>query len=36
MAKQSAGFPYATHLNVLFPALEKIELDPLVAAVRDQ
>jgi mannose-6-phosphate isomerase-like protein (cupin superfamily) len=28
--------PYATHLNVLFPALEKIELDPLVAAVRDQ
>ena len=32
----SAQFPYATHLNVLFPPLEKIELDPLVAAVRDQ
>ena len=32
----STAFPYATHLNVLFPALEKIELDPLVAAVRDQ
>ena len=28
-------FPYATHLNVLFSPLEKIELDPLVAAVRD-
>ena len=35
----SAGlspYPYATHLNVLFGALEKIELDPLVSAVRDQ
>ena len=32
----SPAFPYATHLNVLFPALEKIELDPLVDAVRDQ
>lgn len=31
-----SAFPYATHLNVLFPALEKIELDPLVDAVRDQ
>ncbi len=30
------AFPYATYLNVLFPALERIELDPLVAAVRDQ
>ena len=29
------AFPYATHLNVLFPPLEKIALDPLVAAVRD-
>ena len=29
-------YPYATHLNVLFPALEKIALDPLVAAVRDE
>lgn len=29
-------FPYATHLDVLFPALEKIALDPLVAAVRDE
>jgi mannose-6-phosphate isomerase-like protein (cupin superfamily) len=32
----SSAFPYATHLNVLFPALEKIELDALVDAVRDQ
>ena len=30
------AFPYATHLNVLFPALEKISLDPIVAAVRDR
>ena len=29
------AFPYATHLDVLFPALEKVSLDPLVAAVRD-
>jgi mannose-6-phosphate isomerase-like protein (cupin superfamily) len=31
----SSAFPYATHLNVLFDPLEKISLDPLVAAVRD-
>ena len=30
------AYPYTTHLNVLFPPLEKIELDPLVAAVRDR
>ena len=30
------AYPYATHLNVLFPALETIALDPLVAAVRDR
>ena len=29
-------FPYATHLDVKFGGLEKIELDPLVEAVRDQ
>ena len=29
------AFPYATHLNVLYPALEKFALDPLVSAVRD-
>jgi mannose-6-phosphate isomerase-like protein (cupin superfamily) len=32
----SSPYPYATHLNVLFGALEKIELGPLVSAVRDQ
>jgi mannose-6-phosphate isomerase-like protein (cupin superfamily) len=26
-------FPYDTRLNVLFPSLEKIALDPLIAAV---
>lgn len=30
------SYPYATHLDVLFPPLEKIALDPLVGAVRDQ
>ena len=30
-----SAFPYATHLNVLFNPLEKIALDPLVAAVSD-
>ena len=34
--RDSASFPYATHLNVLFAPLEKIELDPLVGAVSDQ
>ena len=33
---ESSAYPYATHLNVLFGALETIELDPLVSAVRDQ
>ncbi len=28
-------YPYATHLNVLYPALQKFALDPLVAAVQD-
>ncbi len=32
----ATDFPYATHLNVLFPPLEKIELGLLVAAVQDQ
>ena len=31
----ASAFPYATHLDILFPALEKIELDPLVDRVRD-
>ena len=35
-ADPSVAYPYATHLDVLFPALEKIALDPLVASVRDQ
>ena len=28
-----ASFPYDTRLNVLFPPLEKISLDPIVAGV---
>ena len=34
-SSSSSAFPYATHLNILFRPLEKIALDPLVAAVRD-
>ena len=33
---QPSEFPYATHLNILLDPLQKIALDPLVAAVRDQ
>jgi mannose-6-phosphate isomerase-like protein (cupin superfamily) len=32
----AAAFPYATHLDILFPALEKIALDPLVDSVSDE
>jgi mannose-6-phosphate isomerase-like protein (cupin superfamily) len=35
ISSTSSEFPYATHVNVLFNPLEKIALDPLVAAVRD-
>jgi mannose-6-phosphate isomerase-like protein (cupin superfamily) len=31
----TSAFPYATHLDVLMPPLTRLELDPLVAAVRD-
>lgn len=31
-----SAFPYATHLNVLFPQLTKIALDPVVGAVKDR
>jgi mannose-6-phosphate isomerase-like protein (cupin superfamily) len=34
MTESPSEFPYETHLNVLFEPLEKIALDPLVAAVR--
>jgi mannose-6-phosphate isomerase-like protein (cupin superfamily) len=34
-AQQPQPFPYATHLDVKFGALEKFALDPLVASVRD-
>lgn len=35
-ASTSSAFPYATHLNVLFPSMQTIALDPLVAAVKDR
>jgi mannose-6-phosphate isomerase-like protein (cupin superfamily) len=33
---QSKAYPYATHLNVLFPPMQKIAVAPLVAQVRDR
>jgi hypothetical protein len=33
---QSAAFPYTTHLNILFPHLEKFDLRKLAGAVTDQ
>jgi mannose-6-phosphate isomerase-like protein (cupin superfamily) len=30
------AFPYATHLNVLFPSLAKIALDPVIDVVTDR
>ena len=35
-ALPASAFPYATHLDVLFPPLAKIDLDPLVSSVQDQ
>lgn len=34
--RDPSTFPYATHLDIKFPALAKIDLDSLVAGVRDQ
>ncbi len=31
-----SAFPYATHLDVMFPALAKVDLDPVIAGVRDR
>lgn len=33
---EAAAFPYATHLDILFPQLEKIDLPALVDTVRDR
>jgi mannose-6-phosphate isomerase-like protein (cupin superfamily) len=32
----ASAYPYATHLDIRFPALETIALDPVIAAVTDQ
>jgi mannose-6-phosphate isomerase-like protein (cupin superfamily) len=34
-ATPPSAFPYATHLNVLYDALQKFALDPLVGTVQD-
>jgi hypothetical protein len=34
--EDSDAFPYATHLNVLFPQLAKIDVPALAGAVKDQ
>jgi mannose-6-phosphate isomerase-like protein (cupin superfamily) len=31
-----SAYPYATHLDVLYPPLTHIDLDPVIEAVRDQ
>jgi mannose-6-phosphate isomerase-like protein (cupin superfamily) len=33
---QEKAYPYATHLNVLFPPMQKIAVGPLVAQVKDR
>ena len=35
-ATEPASYPYATHLNVLFPALETIDVQKLVEACTDR
>jgi mannose-6-phosphate isomerase-like protein (cupin superfamily) len=35
-AGEAAAFPYATHLNILFPHLEKIDVAALATAVQDR
>jgi mannose-6-phosphate isomerase-like protein (cupin superfamily) len=35
-ADSDAAFPYATHLNILFPSLEKIDVKALAAMVEDR
>jgi mannose-6-phosphate isomerase-like protein (cupin superfamily) len=36
LAAAGDAFPYATHLDIRFPPLAKIALDPLIASVRDR
>lgn len=35
-AGSSTSFPYATHLNILFPHLEKIDVAALAGSVKDK
>jgi mannose-6-phosphate isomerase-like protein (cupin superfamily) len=35
-ANQSAAFPYTTHLNILFPHLERFDVGNLAGGVTDQ
>ena len=32
----ASAFPYATHLNILFPALSRVDVPGLVSQVKDQ
>jgi mannose-6-phosphate isomerase-like protein (cupin superfamily) len=36
MSTASPAFPYATHLNILFPALERFDVHVLAGKVADQ
>src|SRR5262245_57987508 len=33
---EAGAFPYATHLNILFPQLAKVDVSALVAVCKDQ
>ena len=33
---EATPYPYVTHLNVLYPQLEKVDVPSLIAAVKDQ
>lgn len=35
-ARPVESYPYATHLDILFPPMERIDVDALVAQVRDE
>src|SRR5687767_6697098 len=35
-SRDASAFPYATHLDIRFPSLTKIDLDPVIDAVKDR
>jgi mannose-6-phosphate isomerase-like protein (cupin superfamily) len=35
-SQDASAFPYATHLDIRYPSLTRIDLDPLIGAVKDE